>query len=44
MIQTPDDSTNMFIDIRTSIFATYLFLTGVFKIFYNYMNIQIDFF
>ena len=44
MIQIPDDNTNMFMNFGTSLFATYLFLTGVFKIFYNYMNIQIDFF
>ncbi|EXX74794.1 hypothetical protein RirG_047800 [Rhizophagus irregularis DAOM 197198w] len=28
MIQTPDKNTNMFIDIRTSLFAMYLFLAG----------------
>ncbi|PKY56495.1 hypothetical protein RhiirA4_476826 [Rhizophagus irregularis] len=28
LIQPPSESTNMFIDIRTSLFATYLFLTG----------------
>jgi hypothetical protein len=28
MIQTPDKNTNMFIDIRTSLFAIYLFLAG----------------
>ncbi|PKC50829.1 hypothetical protein RhiirA1_485240, partial [Rhizophagus irregularis] len=28
MIQIPDENTNMFIDIRTSLFAMYLFLTG----------------
>ena len=28
MIQTPDKNTNMFIDIKTSLFAMYLFLTG----------------
>ncbi|RGB28675.1 hypothetical protein C1646_673049 [Rhizophagus diaphanus] len=28
MIQTPDTNTNMFIDIRTSLFAMYLFLAG----------------
>ncbi len=30
MIQTPDKNTNMFIDIKTSLFAMYLFLTGMF--------------
>ena len=30
MIQTPDKNTNMFIDIRTSLFAMYLFLTGMY--------------
>jgi len=39
MIQTPDDNTNMFMDIRTSLFAMYLFLAGMFKIFYYYINI-----
>jgi hypothetical protein len=33
MIQTPDKNTNMFIDIRTALFAMYLFLTVTFKIF-----------
>jgi hypothetical protein len=28
MIQTPDKNTNMFIDIKTSLFAIYLFLAG----------------
>ncbi|PKK68606.1 hypothetical protein RhiirC2_782042, partial [Rhizophagus irregularis] len=28
IIQTPDKNTNMFIDIRTSLFAIYLFLAG----------------
>ncbi|RGB27084.1 hypothetical protein C1646_719538 [Rhizophagus diaphanus] len=28
MIQSPDKNTNMFIDIRTSLFAIYLFLAG----------------
>jgi hypothetical protein len=30
MIQTPDKNTNMFIDIKTSLFAMYLFLAGMF--------------
>ena len=33
MIQIPDKNTNMFIDIKTSLFAMYLFLAGMFKIF-----------
>ena len=33
MFQIPDKNTNMFIDIRTSLFAMYLFLTGIFKFF-----------
>ena len=39
IIQTPDDNTNMFMDMRTSLFAMYLFLAGMFKIFYYYINI-----
>jgi hypothetical protein len=30
MLQIPDDNTNMFTDIGTSIFAMYLFLAGIF--------------
>jgi hypothetical protein len=30
MVQIPDDNTNMFMDIGTSIFAMYLFLAGIF--------------
>jgi hypothetical protein len=33
MFQIPDKNTNMFIDIRTSLFAIYLLLIGIFKIF-----------
>jgi hypothetical protein len=33
MIQIPDKNTNMFMDIRTSFFAMYLFLTGIFEFF-----------
>ena len=33
MIQIPDDNTNMFMDFRTSLFAMYLFLAGMFKFF-----------
>jgi hypothetical protein len=29
MIQTPDKNTNMFMDIRTSLFAMYLFIAGI---------------
>jgi hypothetical protein len=31
LIQPPNENTNMFIDFKTSLFATYLFLTGIFK-------------
>jgi hypothetical protein len=34
MFQIPDKNTNMFIDIRTSLFAIYLFLIGIFKFFF----------
>jgi hypothetical protein len=33
MFQIPDKNTNMFTDIRTSLFAIYLFLIGIFKFF-----------
>jgi hypothetical protein len=31
MVQIPDDNTNMFMNIGTSLFAIYLFLIGMFK-------------
>jgi hypothetical protein len=40
MIQTPDKNTNMFMDIRTSLFAIYLFLAGIISNFHNYINIH----
>jgi hypothetical protein len=30
-IQKPDENTNMFVDFKTSLFAMYLFLAGIFK-------------
>ncbi len=40
MIQIPDKNTNMFIDIKTSLFAMYLFLAGtVYLNFHNYIYV-----
>ena len=39
IIQQPDENTNMFINYGTSLFAMYLFLTGIFKILFTYIII-----
>jgi hypothetical protein len=44
LIQPPNENTNMFIDFKTSLFATYKFLTGIFKFnfkqFYRFYNLK----